>query len=279
MEMLFCNSNDKKYQTLLNDLLKDIFLDFKFWYDLDLWDENYESYSNLEDEKIVSNICVFKTQIQYKGKQYQALSLGAVATREGYRGRGYARLIMEEIIRKYSNVPMYLFANDEVLNFYPRFGFNRVYEKLPVTDVNINNSNTPIKLTFDDPLVWDYVYHRVNYSGEMDCLNTKSINIFHLYWGYLKKHIYHIPELDSIVIAEQNGTVLKLIGVFTKGEFNFHELVSQLPFQNVERIEFGFMPYWKDISYQMTEYEADPMFVRGMDCDLVDFKFPELSIT
>ena len=47
MQVLFCNSNDKHYQEQLNNLLKPIFLDFKFWYDLDLWDHNYGEAANI----------------------------------------------------------------------------------------------------------------------------------------------------------------------------------------------------------------------------------------
>ena len=58
MKISFCNGNDKEYQFMLNNLLKNIFLDFQFWYDLNLWDENYESYSIIENNEIVS-ISVF----------------------------------------------------------------------------------------------------------------------------------------------------------------------------------------------------------------------------
>lgn len=279
MELKFCNGNDKAYQALLNDLLKDIFLDFQFWYDLNLWDENYESYSIMEDGKIVSNICVFKTQVLFHGKQSLALSLGAVATREGYRGRGYSKIIMEHILDKYNKVPMYLGANDSVIQFYPRFGFQRIYEKLPVALVNINNQIEPIAMLYDDPRVTDYVYQRMNFSQILDCMNTKTINMFHIHWGYLKNSIYHIPELDTMIIAQQEGQVLKLIGVFSKKEITFGELALHLPFQGVNRIEFGFMPYWEDVGYSMQDYETDPIFVRNITCDLGDFKFPELSIT
>lgn len=37
MQISFCNGNDKEYQFMLNNLLKNIFLDFQFWYDLNLW--------------------------------------------------------------------------------------------------------------------------------------------------------------------------------------------------------------------------------------------------
>lgn len=279
VEINFCNGNDKAYQALLNDLLKDIFLDFQFFYDLDLWDENYESYSIMEDDRIVSNICVYKTQVLFHGKQSLALSLGAVATRKGYRGRGYAKLLMDHILKKYNKVAMYLGANDSVTEFYPRFGFRRVYEKLPVADVTINNDIEPIFIPYNDPQVLDYIYHRINYSQILDCKNTQSINLFHIHLSFLNNSIYHIPELDTMFIAQQEDKVLKLIGVFSKKDITFDELASKLPFQGVERIEFGFMPYWEDAVYSMQDYETDPIFVKNITCDLGDFKFPELSIT
>lgn len=61
MNITFCNSNDKSYQKLLNDLMKETFLDFQFFYDLDLWDANYESYSIIQDQKIVSKCLTGRT--------------------------------------------------------------------------------------------------------------------------------------------------------------------------------------------------------------------------
>lgn len=279
MELLFCNENNKEYQYKLNKLLKDVFLDFQFWYDLNLWNEEYESYSFIEDGDIVSNICVYKTQILFEQKIYNALSIGAVATKKEYRNRGLSRRLMEHIIEKYGNIPMYLSANEGVINFYPKFGFKNITEKLPVCEYEINNDISINKLKYNNPRVWNYIHKRVNYSHKLDCLNTKSINIFHIYWGYLRDLIYELSEINTMVIAKQEGTTLNLIGVFSLREISFSELVKHLPFNNVKNIEFGFMPYWNDIDYIMKEYKTDPIFVRGVSCDLGDFKFPELSIT
>jgi len=279
MQITLCSSNDKNYQKLLSDLLKPIFLDFQFYYDLNLWNSDYESYSVILDDKIVSNICGYKTRILFRGREYEALSIGAVATREGFRGKGYSRAIMEYIIDKYENTPMYLSANESVLDFYPRFGFSRVYEKLPVADYAVDNALAPKMLRYDDPKVWDYVYKRINYSKELDCLNAAPTNLFHIYWGYLRGHIYEIPELETIIIANQNQTGLKIIGVFALKEYSFADLARFLPFSGVMRIGFGFTPYWDDLKYEMVVYESDPFFIRNVNCDLGDFKFPELSIT
>ena len=68
MQISFCNGNDKLYQKRLNELLKPIFLDFQFWYDLELWNSDYESYAIAQDSEIVSSICVFKADILFWGK-------------------------------------------------------------------------------------------------------------------------------------------------------------------------------------------------------------------
>ncbi|MTI66975.1 MAG: GNAT family N-acetyltransferase [Firmicutes bacterium] len=279
MYLSFNNRNDKKYQNVLNNLLKEVFLDFQFWYDLNLWDEDYESYSIIESGEIISNICVFKTKIMFNRKKYSALSIGAVATKQEYRGRGLSRILMEHIINKYESVPMYLSANDGGVNFYPKFGFKRVFEKKPVCEVEIDNEIKPNKLQYDDPKVWNYVYNRVNYSDKFDCVNTESINIFHLHMGYLKDFIYEIPELETIIVAKQKGTTLKLIGVFSLQNINFTELIKFLPFCNVNKVEFGFIPHWTDIEYVMHDYKTDPIFIKNVCSDLGEFKYPELSIT
>ena len=279
MHISFCNRNDEDYQDLLNALLKPIFFDFQFWFKLNLWGSDYESYSIMQDDQIVSNVCVFKTDILMNGKQCQALSVGAVATKEGYRGRGYSRLLMEHIIAKYPDKPMYLSANDTVTDFYPRFGFERVYEKLPTSYSKVNNAVTPNKLRFDNPMIYDYLCERVNISRSLDCLNTASINMFHIHLGYLKEHIYHIPELETIVISKQKDNTLKMIGVFSLKNIFFADLAKYLPFVNVEKIEFGFMPCWDDLDYEMAEYITDPLFAIGIKRKLNDFKFPELSVT
>ena len=48
-------------------------------------------------------------------------------TDEKYRNRGLIRQIMEEIDKDYSEIVdgIFLFANDEVLDFYPKFGFQK----------------------------------------------------------------------------------------------------------------------------------------------------------
>jgi len=279
MKIDFCNSNDKAYQSRLNKLLAPTFLDFNFWYDMDLWDANYESYSIADNGEIAANVCVYRTKILLDTRQYDALSFGAVTTAKPHRDKGLSRLLIEHIIEKYADMPMYLFANDSVLQFYQRFGFVCAKEKLPVAQIAIHNNHASRKLALDNPKIWDYVYNRVNFSGRLDCLNTASINLFHLRQGYLNGRVYDISALDTIVVATLKREKLHIHAVFSLREICFAELAAHLPFKGVSEISFGFMPHWDDLRYEMTEYQGEPLFVRGINCDLGDFKFPELSVT
>jgi len=279
MEIHFCNSNDKEYQRRLNALLKPIFLDFQFWYDLDLCDENYESYSIMQDDAIVSNVCIFKVKGVCNGAAFEALSLGAVATRADCRGRGYARVLIKHIITKHPDMPMYLYANESVLDFYTRFDFARAYEKLPTAVYAIHNENATNKLAYTDPKLREYVYHNKNLSERFDCVNTQSVNMFHLCEGAYADCLYEISECETLVIAQQNGGTLHISSMFSRQDVSFATLAKALPFCNVSRLTFGFMPPWADLKFNMESFDADPLFVRGFSCDLGDFKIPELSFT
>jgi len=279
MEISFYNSNDKEYQVKLNKLLSKVFLDFKFWYDLDLWDENYESYSISDDGEIVSNICVYKTHVIFDGKEQLALSIGAVATKIEYRGRGFSRKIMENIIKKYHGVPMYLSANEDVIEFYTKLGFERAYEKLPTIDIEVDNNPAIKKLKFDDDKVKEYVYNRINYSNQMDCLNTASINMFHIHLGYLKEDIYELEELKTMIVAYKSDETLKIKAIYSLEKISFSDLLKSLPFSGIKKIEFGFMPTYENLNLSMVEDDADPWFIRNISCDISNIKFPELSTT
>jgi|GEM_PF-2237474 len=79
MQIVFKNCNDKKYEHMLNNLLKNIFFDFQFWYELNLWDDKYESYSIIENDELVSKIsqdCVDDINIRFTGKEEIVTTFG-----------------------------------------------------------------------------------------------------------------------------------------------------------------------------------------------------------
>lgn len=279
LRFVFNNGGDKAYEAKLNRLLSGVFFDFGFWFDLNLWDSRYESYAAEEDGEIVANVCALKTDLVACGEHFPALSVGAVATDPAFRGRGLARYLLERLIDRYAGTPMYLFANDEVLDFYPRFGFRRVFEKRPFLPRRIENDCVPLHLDCRSERVRSYLWSRRAHSGQFDCLGVPSVNMFHLCAGYLTNDLYEIPDLGLMIVARKEGSVLKLFDVVSPGPVSFSKLCGYLPFRGVERVEFGFMPDWMDVPFQMEAFQGDTFFVRDMPRLPEALVFPELAIT
>ena len=61
-----------------------------------------------------------------------------------YRGKGYSRILMEAIMKEYEGKVdgIYLYANDSVLDFYPRFGFTKRDEYQYVKQIEISAERT-----------------------------------------------------------------------------------------------------------------------------------------
>ncbi len=64
------------------------------------------------------------------GEEKRFVQFGTVMTHPDYQRQGLSRFLIEQVLREYQdNIDgFYLYANEEVLNFYPKFGFFRKTE-------------------------------------------------------------------------------------------------------------------------------------------------------
>ena len=123
--------NNDALRASFNRLAEKTFgLNFENWYRNGFWKDNYIPYSVVLDGEVVSNVSVNACNMNYKGKIVKLIQLGTIMTDEDYRGNGYARALMEEVIKDYDGQVdgIYLFANESVLEFYPKFGFREAKE-------------------------------------------------------------------------------------------------------------------------------------------------------
>jgi Predicted acyltransferase len=281
MRIYMQNKNDKNYENMLNDLIQEVFgFSFEPWHRMNLWNERYESYSIIENEKMLSNVCIFKTDFILQGKSVQAHQLGAVATRKDCRNKGYSRKLMQFIEEKYPQMPAFLFANASVRDFYPQFGFKRVFGGVQKLEIEINNQLEAVKLSIDDKRVADFIENRKCFSNVTDCTNTQSVQMFHMLIDY-PENIYYIPNVDVIVVAEQDGDRLFIADIIAKKPINFEDIKPFLPFSGIKQVEFGFSADWLGIleGWQKDGEESGLLFVRG-NFNLPDlFKFPVMSET
>ncbi|MCL2386878.1 MAG: GNAT family N-acetyltransferase [Defluviitaleaceae bacterium] len=282
LEVTVSKGNNPVYEVMFDDLIQEVFgFSFVPWLEEELWDERYESYSIIEDGRMLSNVCIFKSDMIVSGETVKAIQFGAIATRKEMRGKGLSQQIMEHILSLYPNTLAYLSANPSVIDFYPRFGFRQIQKYKPEIAVNINNSpNGAIKYELDDSEFTFHFNKRGVFSNMVDYLNSQSIQMFHLLMEY-EDDIFYLPELNTLVIAQQDGNRLLLADVIAKKPITFEQLKEVLPFEGVEIVEFGFCPDWLGVTptWVSSNMNEDPFFIKG-DWKLPEFyRFPIMSET
>jgi hypothetical protein len=188
---------------------------------------------------------------------------------------------MEHTLSLYPNILALLTANPSVVDFYPRFGFKQTQAYKPEIVVAIDNgSKNAIKCKLDDANFMNLLYDRRCYSKTADCINTQSVQMFHLLSEYADD-IYFLPNLDTAIIGKQDGNRLFLADVIARKPLTFELLMRELPFSDINVVEFGFSPDWLDVTPEWIPLNMDDelLFLRG-EWNLPEyFRFPVMSET
>ena len=274
------NGTNPAYQGIFDTLIQEVFgFSFQPWFEYKLWDDNYESYSIIENGKMLSNVCIYKSELLVQGKKVPAMQFGAVATLPEARGRGLSRLLMNHILSLYPDRLAYLAANKSVKDFYPLFGFKQIQTYSAKINAEINNDPAAaIKYEEDDNIVQQALQTRGAFSGILDCINTAPIQMFHMIMSY-SDAIYHLPKSDVIALAQQQGDTLYIADIISQKPISFSDLATELPFTGVKTVEFGFCPDWLGITPTWAEAEGEFIFVKGNWNLPTHFRFPQTSET
>ena len=109
-----------------NELTRKTFgFDFVKWHEAGHFGEMYVPHVIMDKDKVVSNVSVNRMQIDIGGNIKNYIQLGTVMTDEAYGKQGLNRKIMDFVLQEYADKVdgLYLFGNDSVRNYYPKFGF------------------------------------------------------------------------------------------------------------------------------------------------------------
>lgn len=263
---------------------------FENWFESGYWDTNCHLYSLLHQHNMVSHITVTELDLQLSNKRYKAVQLGTVMTDKKYRNRGLCKWLMSTVLKEWeSNCDfIFLYANDEVIHFYPQFGFtpvkeyqasrlpNKKLEKLSVRKLNVEETC--------DLTLLDTISEKAKPLFELSVLNNTSLIMFYcLGLQAFKEHIYYIEKLDTLVIAEYQGTTLLIHDILASTEINIETAIDSLCTEDTELILLQFMPQHRD-KYNIQEYTEDDstLFVSNKQADLFNTQqllFPTLAHT
>ncbi|SHN50842.1 Acetyltransferase (GNAT) domain-containing protein [Butyrivibrio hungatei DSM 14810] len=214
--------NNDALRASFNRLAEKTFgLNFENWYQNGFWKDNYIPYSVVIDGEVVSNVSVNACNMNYKGKIVKLIQLGTIMTDNDHRGKGYARVLMEEVMKDYDGKVdgIYLFANDSVLEFYPKFGFKEAKEYQYTKEVTISDEckaqNIPLKGKddFDRAIK---ILDTNEQNAQLYMVGNSGLYMFYLS-QFMTENLFYIEECGSYAIAEMEDDTLILHTIIGNG--------------------------------------------------------------
>lgn len=273
MDSLHFVCNYKNHEILRESffrLAKSIFgLELERWHEAGCWDEAYIPYSYADGGQIVANVSVNRLELIINGVKSRAVQLGTVMTHPDYRGRGLSAQLMNKVLEDYGQGYefMYLFANDSVLEFYPKFGFKPVDEQLFSMDCPRDAAGSAVirKLNLADPHDLNLfttlgsqripVSRRLGVSGVHGLLMFYGLNVFGAQLCYL--------ENDNVIaICQQENGQLEIFDLISTQPVSCRDMALQLADSNTEKIVFHFTPDDSGLELTGSSY-SEGLYVRN----------------
>lgn len=271
-----------------NDLVEKTFgLDFEDWYQNGFWSENYIPYSMVASDEVVANVSVNIINVMWNGDKKHFIQLGTVMTREEYRNQGLIRRLMQEIEKDYVEKAegMYLFANDSVLSFYPKFGFEKETEYQYSKEVHPKGARTALQIPMKEKKDWDkleqVIKSSANYSN-FEMIDNVQLIMFYV-TKFMQENVYYIEKLNIYVIAEieEGNLLIHAVYANTPVDITILDSVIEAFGKEIRNVTLGFTSM--DVKgYAIHEIQEDDttLFVKGKSlAGLENHKvmFPTLS--
>ena len=268
-------SNYKHNEVLrksFNQLATDVFgIDFEDWYQQGFWDENYICHSLIRNQEIIANVSVSKMNLTINGSNQRAIQIGTVMTHPDYRGNGFSKALMNHVLETYCDEyeMFYLFANDTVHDFYPKYGFVPYGESdfsMRVAPMSINkNGLRKIDCTVEEDLrlINKILQTRAPISNQFGIREDRGIFMFYAL-NVFQNDIYLVEEKEAIVIYQYEGNTIHLFDVVSQHKVDLMDLLTSISNTDTASIHFHFTP---DLFTEKANCEpkkhSDLLFIRS----------------
>ena len=277
--------DDEMTRKSFNRLAGQIFgLDFEKWYQNGYWKNNYIPYSIIEEEEVLANVSVSPMLFLENGKSKCYIQLGTVMTCKSCRNQGLIRKLIQEIQKDYEGKAdgWFLFANESVLDFYPKFGFRRSdefeYVKAVTNEEDAFAISVPMKENSD--------YLKLQQAMKESCpqssfwLESKEELTMFYALDYMGKHIYFVPEQNAYVFASIKAGQLYLHQVFSPDRVNLDRIAAAFG-KEVKSLVLGFSPIDKKGFLCRKTVETDTVLhIKGSALNSIErecLRIPELA--
>lgn len=274
--------NDKLRKSL-NELTEKTFgFNFEKWYSNGFWRDKFIPHSLLDGDKIIAHVSVSLMNFNMDGGEKHYIQIGTVMTDKDYRGQGLNRYLIEKVISDYKDKVdgIYLFGNDSVIDFYPKFGFTKSKEYQYSKNISSTNNIKKIeKIDFSNKKKWEEFFYIVNNSISNDRFTMNNPGLV-AFWTRWSNSGYYLEEEKAYVIADIKDGNLYIEQVISTCKVNLETIISSFG-DSIKKVILGFTPYDNN-GYRVEEYHEEDctLFILGEDLKNIENKklrFPTLS--
>jgi len=262
---LHFNSFNKLYDLCLDG-------DYNPWYSMGYWDESLIPYFLVEHNQVIANVSVAPMNMIIKNKEYKTLQISAVMTLPDYRNQGLSKYLMQHILEAYKESYdfLYLFANEEVLEFYPKFGFERLDESsFTLNNIKFDKSKSTNyrKLSIEndkDLALLERLSEKHNsVSHTLSFKANKALSMYHFLLQF-EESLYYYDKLDCLVIMEYDEQHLTIYDIFTSNAYDLTTLIQSLIKEKTEEVNFFFIPnenFNNKLIVESNPFDEDALFI------------------
>lgn len=237
---------DAQLRNSFNQLAVQTFgISFESWYQNGWWTDRYLPYVLTEHNRVVANVSVNRIDTVWKGKERRYIQLGTVMTAPEYRKQGLSKWLMEEVLRdwKGKSDAVYLYANNAVLDFYPKFGFVKEEEFQVQRPVSPRRGDFE-RLDMDDRNSRELLkrcYLAGNPFSELPSRNNFGLLMFYC-GGFMKEKVFYSRRHDTVCIAQQDGETAECYDIFGRPAAGLDAILEELASPGTKKAALGFTP-------------------------------------
>lgn len=245
--------------------------DFEQFYKEGYWQDAYIPHVLIFENNVVSNVSVNIMNFIACGKIKKYIQIGTVMTHPDFRNMGLSRFLIEKIIEQWKEQCdlIFLFANDSVIQFYPKFKFEKVNEyQLSCKTTCARTSMQAEKLDMSDLTKQNMFVKKLKRSTEISCFaleNKLSLTMFYC-TSFMKDMVYYLPEYDAIAIAEHSDDTLCIFDVFCEREISLKKIIDGLTTDAIKKVVLNFTPIEKfGFEEHLLQKDNSTLFILGED--------------
>jgi GNAT superfamily N-acetyltransferase len=275
---------DEKLRSSYFKLIHKVFgLNFLPWYQSGYSGNDFIPYTLFLDDVAVSTVGIALNHFKWHNHSKKYVQISTVATDFNYRQQGLNKWLMAKVLEEWYNKCdcIYLYANDSVVDFYPKFGFIPTYEyrySMPITKQNGVFRKMDLSIQKDiDLLIKKHIESNPFSLLTMD--RGIELMMFHCI-NFLSDNIYYVEKYDAIVIAEQENGDMFCYDVYTNNFCNLDDILGIIASEGNCTATLGFTPNGVGYTIKKANEEDTTFFVmNGKENILADNKvtFPFLS--